>query len=53
MLFRSQHWRIAQMLIDPGGANDWAAEFDADLAQSRATGEPALRLVRLGNVGEI
>ncbi|MEO6786322.1 MAG: DUF3516 domain-containing protein, partial [Chthoniobacteraceae bacterium] len=44
------HWRIQQMLIDPAEANDWVAEFDADLAQSRASGEPALRLSRIGSL---
>ena len=44
------HWRIQQMLIDPGGANDWVAEFDADLALSRTSGEPALRLSRIGSL---
>jgi hypothetical protein len=43
-------WRIQQMLIDPGEANDWVAEFDADVALSRASGEPALRLVRIGSL---
>jgi hypothetical protein len=46
-----RHWRIQQMLIDPAEANDWVAEFDADLAQSRTSGEPALRLVRFGSLG--
>jgi len=41
-------WRVQQMLIDPGEANDWVAEFDADLAASRSHGEPILRLVRIG-----
>ncbi|MEQ1852268.1 MAG: DUF3516 domain-containing protein [Chthoniobacteraceae bacterium] len=44
---RSQ-WRVQQMLIDPGGANDWVAEFDVDLADSRTRGEPAVTLVRIG-----
>ena len=43
-------WRIQQMLIDPGEANDWVAEFDADVALSRVSGEPALRLVRIGSL---
>ena len=41
-------WRVQQMLIDPGEANDWVAEFDADLPASRASGEPVLHLVRIG-----
>jgi Domain of unknown function (DUF3516) len=43
-----QHWRVQQMLVDPDEHNDWVAEFGVDLAQSRAAGEPALRLRRIG-----
>ena len=42
-----RQWRIQQMLIDPEEANDWVAEFDVDLASSRAAGEPVLTLRRL------
>ncbi len=42
-------WRVQQMLVDPDGFNDWAAEFHVDLAASRAAGTPALRLERLGS----
>jgi len=45
-----RHWRVQQMLIDPGEANDWVAEFDIDLAQSRTAGEPILALRRLGSL---
>ncbi len=46
-----QHsWRVQQMLVDPAEANDWVAEFDVDLAVSRTTGEPALRLRRFGSL---
>ena len=41
------HWRVQQMLIDPGEANDWVAEFDVDLAESRRLREPSLRFERL------
>ena len=41
-------WRVQQMLLDPEEHNDWVAEFEVDLAQSRAASEPALRLRRLG-----
>lgn len=44
------HWRVQQMLVDPGEANDWVAEFDADLAQSRTRCEPVLRLQRIGSL---
>ncbi len=43
-------WRVQQMLVDPEGHNDWVAEFDVDLAESRKQGEPALRLRRLGSL---
>jgi hypothetical protein len=36
------------MLIDGEGLNDWVAELDVDLATSRETGAPALKLLRLG-----
>jgi len=45
-----QSWRIQQMLIDPEEHNDWVAEFEVDLAQSRAANEPVLRLRRIGNL---
>lgn len=41
-------WRVQQMLVDPLGHNDWVAEFDVDLALSKAAGEPRLTLVRVG-----
>jgi superfamily II RNA helicase len=40
-------WRVQQMLVDPQEDNDWVAEFEVDLAQSRAAGEPCLRLRRI------
>ena len=43
-------WRVQQMLIDPAELNDWVADFQVDLAQSRETGEPALVLLRLGHL---
>ncbi len=43
-------WRIQQMLVDPEEANDWVAEFEVDLAQSRALGEPCLQLRRIGSL---
>lgn len=43
-------WRVQQMLVDPEGHNDWVAEFVVDLAASRASGEPALRLIRIGSL---
>ena len=45
-----RHWRVQQMLIDPGEANDWVAEFDVDQAASAAGGEPVIALVRVGSL---
>ena len=38
------------MLVDPAGDNDWVAEFEVDLAESRKLGEPNLRLRRIGSL---
>jgi hypothetical protein len=43
-------WRVQQMLVDPDEHNDWVAEFDVDLAESRKLGEPHLRLRRIGSL---
>jgi superfamily II RNA helicase len=43
-------WRVQQMLVDPDEFNDWVAEFEVDLAESRSRGEPALRLRRFGSL---
>ena len=43
-------WRVQQMLVDPEEANDWVAEFEVDLAQSRILGEPFLQLRRIGSL---
>ena len=45
-----RHWRVQQMLIDPDELNDWVAEFDVDLNDSRAKSEPVLRLAKLGGL---
>ena len=42
--------RVQQMLIDPEEHNDWVAEFEVDLAESRKLGEPVLTLRRIGNL---
>jgi len=41
-------WRVQQMLVDPEEANDWVAEFEVNLTESRAKSEPVLRLSKLG-----
>jgi hypothetical protein len=35
------------MLVDPEEHNDWVAEFEVDLAQTRAAKEPVLQLRKL------
>ncbi len=45
-----REWKVQQMLVDPEGHNDWVAEFQVDLAASRATGEPVMRLTRFGGL---
>ncbi|HEX7485531.1 MAG TPA: DUF3516 domain-containing protein [Vicinamibacterales bacterium] len=46
-----QTWRVRQMLVDPEMDNDWVAEFEVELATSRDTDEPVIRLCRLGSLG--
>ena len=43
-------WRVQQMLVDPEAHNDWVAEFEVDLGESKNLGEPTLRLTRLGSL---
>jgi hypothetical protein len=43
-------WRVQQMLVDPEEHNDWVAEFEVDLDESRKLGGPWLRLRRLGSL---
>ena len=43
-------WRVQQMLVSPTGDNDWVAEFEVDLAESKKLGEPTLRLRRIGSL---
>ena len=43
-------WRVQQMLVDPKSHNDWVAEFEVDLPASRVSGEPVLRLERIGSL---
>ena len=43
-------WRVQQMLVDPEEANDWVAEFEVDLVQSRTLGEPFIQLRRIGSL---
>ncbi len=41
-------WRVQQMLVDPDAHNDWVAEFEVDLPESRKRGQPVLQLRRMG-----
>jgi superfamily II RNA helicase len=43
-------WRVQQMLVDPEGDNDWVAEFEVDIVESRKSSEPFLRLRRIGSL---
>jgi hypothetical protein len=43
-------WRVQQMLVDPEGHNDWAAEFEVALPASRVANEPVFRLRRIGTL---
>ncbi|EEF59380.1 DEAD/DEAH box helicase [Pedosphaera parvula] len=45
-----KHWRVQQMLVDPEEHNDWVAEFEIDLAQSRIAGEPFITLKKVGSL---
>jgi hypothetical protein len=45
-------WLVQQMLVDPEECNDWVAEFEVDLAESRKLGEPVLRLRRVSALVE-
>ena len=46
-------WRVQQMLIDPEEHNDWVAEFEVDLAESRRRSEPILTLRRFGSLVKV
>jgi hypothetical protein len=43
-------WRVQQMLVDPEEHNDWVAEFQVDLTQSRAAEKPVIQLCRIGSL---
>ena len=43
-------WRVQQMLVDPDEANDWVLELEVNLEESRAAGEPVLRLRKIGSL---
>jgi hypothetical protein len=36
------------MIVDADGVNDWVLALDADVEASRETGEPVLKLLKLG-----
>jgi hypothetical protein len=41
-------WRVQQVIVDGDEANDWAAFVTIDLAGSRESGRPVVKLERLG-----
>ena len=43
-------WRVQQVLVDPEDHNEWIAEFEVDLARSRAESDVVLRLTRIGSL---
>ncbi len=45
-------WRVQQVLVDPEEHNDWVAEFEVDLEQSRGQGAPVVRLFGIRAVGQ-
>ncbi|MBO1900885.1 DUF3516 domain-containing protein [Leucobacter weissii] len=44
-------WRFRQVLDDPEGDRDWAIEGAVELAASEASGEPVVRVERVGPFG--
>lgn len=44
-------WKVQQMLVDPQEHNDWVAEFEVNIPESRKCAEPVLRFTRLGPLG--
>jgi hypothetical protein len=44
-------WRVQQVLVDPELHNDWMAEFEVDLAASRAANQPVLWLRGIAPIG--
>jgi superfamily II RNA helicase len=43
-------WTVAQVLVDPEGANDWQATFTVDKALAREEGKPMLTLVGMAPI---
>ena len=43
-------WRVQQVLVDAEMVNDWVAEFDIDVAASRAKQQPVLWMTRIGAI---
>ncbi len=40
-------WKVQQVLVDPAGHNDWAAEFVIDIEKSKNESAPVVSLARL------
>jgi hypothetical protein len=45
-------WRVRQMLVDPEMHNDWVAEFEVDLDESRAARKADVLLLRIGPLSQ-
>jgi len=43
-------WLVQQMLVDPAEHNDWAAEFEIDLTESRKSETPVMKLKKIGSL---
>jgi hypothetical protein len=46
-------WRVQQVLVDPEMVNDWVAEFEVDVAASRAKQQPVLWLTHIGALASL
>jgi hypothetical protein len=44
-------WKVQQILVDPDEDNDWALEFDVDIARSREQSRVVMELVRFECIG--
>jgi superfamily II RNA helicase len=43
--------KVQQMIVDPDDENDWSAQFEVDLVESRIKAEVVLRLERIERLG--
>jgi hypothetical protein len=45
-------WKVQQMLVDPEEHNDWVAEFEVNLVESKKADDAVIRLGRIGELGK-